>query len=75
MKVSRRYDQHRRDLTIDMKCENCKATDIYNSAYDDRNFWDNVVPDFKCKKCGKSSNDLGIQADAIATHYPEGFQI
>lgn len=53
MKVIKRYNQHRRDLIIDMVCEGCEAKDTYDGAYDDRNFWDNVVPAFKCKKCGK----------------------
>ena len=39
--------------------------------YDDRNFWDNVVPAFKCEKCGKSSNDLGIKPEPIPTMYSE----
>jgi hypothetical protein len=29
MKVTRRYDQHRRDLKIDLECENCQATDTW----------------------------------------------
>jgi len=75
MKVIKRYNQHRRDLSIDMKCENCgsKQTDV--GAYDDRNFWDNVVPSFKCESCGKSSNDLGTITEHIDTKYPEGMQI
>ena len=44
MKVTKRYNQHRRDCTIDMECEGCKTEDTYRSAYNDRNFWDNVVP-------------------------------
>ena len=27
MKVTKRYNQYRRDLTIDMECEVCNATD------------------------------------------------
>ena len=75
MKVIRRYNQYRRDLSIDMECENCKTADTYTGAYDDRNFWDNVVPNFECKKCGKSSNMLGVEVEYQATTYPEGFQI
>lgn len=69
MKVTKRYNQHRRDLTIDMECESCKATDTYGNAYDDTNFWVNVVPDFKCPKCGKSSNDLGLKPEDTHTKY------
>ena len=75
MKVTKRYNQSRRDLSIDMQCEACGEADTYHGAYDDRNFWDNVVPGFTCKKCGKSSNDLGIPAQSIETSYPEGYQI
>lgn len=75
MKVTRRYDQHRRDLSIDMECEGCGATETYDSAYDDRNFWDNVVPSFHCKQCGKSTKDLGLEPEAIETKYPEGMQL
>lgn len=75
MKVTRRYNQYRRDLHIDMKCEGCGAKDTDKSAYDDSNYWVNVVPDFKCKECGKSSNDLGIKPESIGTKYPEGFQV
>lgn len=75
MKVTKRYNQFRRDLSIDMECEGCKATATYDSAYDDRNFWDNVVPNFKCEKCEKSTKDLGLETEIIPTKYPEGFQI
>lgn len=69
MKVTRRYNQHRRDLHIDMECEGCKATETDNSAYDDTNFWVNVVPNFKCKACDKSSKDLGNEPEDTHTKY------
>lgn len=69
MKVTRRYNQHRRDLSIDMVCENCGAEDTYNDAYDDTNFWVNIVPGFKCTECGKSSNDLGLKPEDTHTRY------
>jgi len=72
MKVIKRYNQHRRDLWIDMECEDCGNRDSYTSAYDDRNFWDNVVPNFKCKKCDKSTNDLGAKIEPMSTRYHEG---
>lgn len=75
MKVIRKYDQHRRDLRIDMECENCGTTDTYKRAYDDYNFWSNIVPKFKCNNCGVSSNDLGIRVTDVSTKYPEGYQI
>ena len=71
MKVTRRYNQTRRDLTIDIKCEGCGNIEEDKNAYDDRNFWDNVVPSWKCSKCNKSSNDLGTKKQQINTRYPE----
>jgi transposase-like protein len=58
-----------------MKCEDCDATDTYKSAYDDRNFWDNVVPGFKCKECGKSTKDLGLEVQPMGTRYDEGEEV
>lgn len=75
MKVTKRYNQHRRDLSIDMECENCQATDSYAGAYDDHNFWVNVVPNFHCKVCDKSTKDLGLDVTDTGTRYPEGFQV
>lgn len=75
MKVTKRYDQYRRDLSIDLECENCGANDTNTSAYDDTYYWTQVVPDMKCKQCEKSSNDLGIRPENIGTKYPEGMQI
>jgi Zn finger protein HypA/HybF involved in hydrogenase expression len=74
MKVIKKYNQYRRDLTVDLKCESC-GEEQTKRAYDDRNFWDNVVPDFKCPKCKKSSKDLGTETEFVPTEYPEGFQI
>jgi predicted nucleic-acid-binding Zn-ribbon protein len=58
-----------------MECESCQATETYTDAYDDTNFWLNVVPKFPCPKCGKSSEDLDEVPEDIHTKYPEGFQI
>ena len=75
MKVIKRYNQHRRDLSIDMECEGCGAKDTDKSAYDDTNFWINVVPSFKCRSCGKSSNDMNLKPEDTHTKYPDGYQI
>ena len=69
MKATKRYDQHRRDLKIDMICESCGTKQNYERAYDDTNFWVNVVPNFKCPTCKQSSNDLGIKPTDIGTKY------
>jgi len=76
MKVLKIYNQHRRDCWCDLKCENCGYQETIKSAYDDRNYWDNVIPNRKCEKCNKSTNDLSIRIkQRISTKYPEGFQI
>ena len=69
MKVLKKYNQSRRDLHIELECENCGHRETNTSAYDDRNYWDNVVPNFKCEKCWKSTNDLGIEKKFIPTKY------
>jgi len=75
MKVTKRSDQFRRDLLIDLECESCGATEHKIRAYDDTNFWVKVVPSFKCNDCNQSSRDLGIEPEWTSTKYPEGFQI
>lgn len=71
MKVTKKYNQSRRDCYCDLECEGCGATETEKYAYDDRNYWDNVVPSFKCKECGKSTNDLGLKPDVVPTKYNE----
>ena len=76
MKVIKIYNQHRRDCTCDLECENCGNKKTNHNAYDDRNYWDNVIPSQKCEKCGSSSNDLGLKINQeISTKYPEGLQV
>jgi len=69
MKVIKRYNQYRRDLTIDVECEGCGSKSTIEDAYDDDNYWRNVVPNFKCKSCEKSTNDLGIKDFDTHTRY------
>jgi hypothetical protein len=44
-------------------------------SYDDRYYHDNVIPNKKCKKCGKSTLSEGDNIDKTPTKYPEGFQV
>lgn len=69
MEVIRRYNYNRRDCWIDVKCESCGHEIINMSAYDDRNYWDNVIPNKKCPECDKSTMDLGLGAKSIQTKY------
>lgn len=68
MKVIKKYNQHRRDCTVDLECEGCGAT-ATRRAYDDRNMWDNVIPAWECEKCGESTNSLGVEKEVIPTKY------
>lgn len=70
MRIKKTICQHRRDFWADFECEGCGNVESI-SGYDDRNFHDNVIPNFKCKKCGKSRNDLGINGEFTLTKYPE----
>ena len=68
MKLIKITSRNRRDFHGIYKCENC-GNEEKHSGYDDRNFHDNVTPNWKCKKCGKSTNDLGLKSDFIETKY------
>ena len=71
MEVIKKYNQYRRDCRIDLVCENCGHKEINRSGYDDRNFWDNVIPNRKCSKCGKSTLDLGLKPSSVQTRYSD----
>jgi len=68
MKIEEIVSMNRRDFTAIYKCENC-GTEKKGSGYDDRNFHDNVVPNMKCKNCGKSSIDLQTEIEYTETKY------
>lgn len=74
MEIVKMLSQYRRDFHAIYKCEDC-GNEEEMGGYDDRNFHDNVIPNIKCDKCGKSRNDLGIKGKYTETKYPEGFQI
>ena len=76
MKVLRIYNQHRRDCDCDLECEDCGNKETNRGAYDDRCYWDKVIPNQKCSKCGKTTNELDIRIkQEIKTKYPEGMQV
>ena len=75
MKIRQITHQHRRDFSAIMECESCGNTEELKTGYDDRNYHDNVIPNFHCKKCGKSRIELGIQGEYTETKYPEGVQV
>lgn len=70
MKIHQMISQSSRDFYATFKCEGCSEVSEEMSGYDDRNFHDKVIPDMKCKKCGKSSKDLGTEISHTETKYP-----
>jgi len=75
MKIIKILSQSRRDFVAMMHCEFCEQKCINNEGYDDRYYHDNVIPDMKCEKCGKSTNSEGGKIDHTPTKYPEGEQL
>jgi len=69
MRITKTYNWSRRDFCASMECESCKRTQENDSCYDDENYYDNVVPNIKCKKCGESTNSLGLEKQNISTRY------
>ncbi len=66
MKIKTITSQHRRDFTAIYECEHCSHTKK-GSGYDDANFHQNVIPEMKCPKCGKSA---GADYRPLTTKYP-----
>lgn len=56
MKIKKIISQNRRDFTAIYECENCGHT-YESSGYDDENFHKNIIPNFKCPKCGSIAGD------------------
>jgi len=71
MKLISKNDQFRRDCYIDIECQNCKHKKCNFRAYDDRHYWDNVLPNIKCEKCKESTNSLNAEKQYIPTKYGE----
>jgi len=69
MRLIEKINQSRRDFDGVYECENCGNKETHNGCYDDRNFHDNVAPNWKCEKCGKSTIDIKGKSDFVATKY------
>lgn len=70
MRIIETKDWLRRDFNAVMECEGCGEKEEVRGCYDDNNYYNNVIPARKCKKCGKSSNDLGSEKIHYAPKYP-----
>ena len=75
MRIKNIVTQHRRDYTALMECEFCGHQEMDNGGYDDRNYHDNVIPNFKCGKCKESTMSKGGEVTYTPTKYPDGMQI
>jgi hypothetical protein len=74
MKIQKILSQHRQDFQAVYICEGCETTEK-GSGYDDQYFHQTVIPDMKCKSCGKTSKELGVGYRPLTTKYPEGIQV
>lgn len=75
MKIKKITWQYRRDFSAIYECEFCGHNQDNDAGYDDRFYHDNVIPEMKCDKCGKSTKSEGGYIDKTPTRYPEGFQV
>ncbi len=69
MELIEKKDQFRRDFTGIYECESCGERETRIRCYDDDYFHDKVMPNEKCRICGKSTNDLGIVSKRCQTKY------
>jgi len=74
MKIKEITYQNRRDFRAIYVCEGCGDESI-GSGYDDDFFHQNVIPSMRCRKCGKTGEELGVDYRPLTTKYPEGYQI
>jgi hypothetical protein len=66
MKIQKIESQSRRDFFAIYECEHCGATERA-SGYDDANFHQRVIPQMKCKSCGKAAPE---EYRALEPKYP-----
>lgn len=71
MRIKKILSQHRRDFLAIYECEYC-GDEQESSGYDDSNFHQNVIPTFKCLKCGKTSPE---EYRPLTTKYTDGEEI
>ena len=71
MKLIKKISQNRRDFNGRYECQGCGSIEIDggNYSYDDDYFHDSVITKMKCPTCGKSTIDLGLPNERMATKY------
>jgi len=57
MRILKIREQHRRDFWADYICEHCGYIEKNKPGYDDTYFHENVIPNMKCPKCGKTAGE------------------
>jgi len=72
MRIKEKKYQHRRDFEADFICEHCGNIEKDVSGYDDAYFHNEVIPTWKCKKCGKTADE---NYRPLVTKYSEEMQI
>ena len=70
MKILKTYGWLRRDFYFDAKCENCEKDLTGCSGYDDSNYYNNVIPQWKCPACGMCSNNIS-EHETVVPRYNE----
>ena len=71
MIIKKILTRNRRDFTAIYACEHC-ADEHEGYGYDDTNFHESVMPDMKCKKCGKSQE---VEQAAMQPRHPENLSV
>lgn len=67
MRIKTILSQSRRDFQAIYQCEHCDH-EQQNYGYDDANFHQNVIPNMKCKSCGKDSAGVASSSPTIPAH-------
>lgn len=74
MKIKKILSQNRRDFEAIYICESCNH-ELKGCGYDDAYFHNEVIPNRKCPKCGKTSKDSETEYCPLQPKYPDSFQI
>ena len=73
MRIKKKTYQSRRDFKAIFICPFC-GYEEEDWGYDDSYFHNKVIPEIKCKKCGKTENDSNTYVP-IATKHPDNIVI
>ena len=71
MRIKEITYQSRRDFKAKFICPHC-GYEEEKWGYDDAYFHQNIIPDIKCPKCGKTENSDYVPRQ---TKYPENMEI